>query len=139
MTEMTPVDKLIYPLVLIAEDSPENVKLYSGFFRNKPWRIALAENGKLAVEQAIKLRPHLILMDIQMPEMDGLTAIRVIRANQDEQVAKIPIIALTALAMKGDREICMDAGANDYVSKPIPLQELLQKMEKLVFGLEGSA
>lgn len=120
------------PLVLLAEDNPDNVKVLLAYLRDKNWQIILAENGIQAVDQARSKHPDIILMDIQMPEMDGLTAIRHIRNDADEQVAKTPVIALTALAMKGDRERCLEAGANDYVSKPIPLKELVRKMEQLL-------
>jgi CheY-like chemotaxis protein len=68
-------------------------------------------------------------MDIQMPGMDGLEAIRHIRAEPDPRVAQVPIIALTAVAMSGDRQRCMEAGANEYLSKPVSLKELVEVIE----------
>ena len=89
-----------------------------------------ALNGLIAVQLARELRPALILMDIQMPMMDGLTATRELRA--DAAFKEVPIIALTALAMSGDRERCLAAGATDYMSKPVELKELAALMEKLL-------
>lgn len=121
-----------FALILLAEDNRDNIKVVSGALRRKPWRLILAEDGVRAVEQATIHKPDLILMDVQMPKMDGLTAIRRIRANEDRQLAEIPIIALTALAMNGDRERCLLAGADDYISKPVNFKELYQKIETLL-------
>ena len=74
--------------------------------------------------------PDLIIMDIQMPRMDGLTAIRLIRT--DPQIATIPIIALTALVMEGDRERCLEAGANEYLTKPIMFQQLNKAIQQIL-------
>jgi PAS domain S-box-containing protein len=112
------------PLVLLAEDNPVNVNVFQDYLRTKGYRIAVACNGSEAIELAHQQQPDLILMDIQMPEMDGLTAIRRLRSDND--LAKVPIIALTALAMPGDRERCLDAGANDYLSKPVSIRQLLK-------------
>jgi CheY-like chemotaxis protein len=71
-------------------------------------------------------------MDIQMPDMNGLEATKQIRANTDEQLAKIPIIALTALAMPGDKERCLTAGANAYLSKPVNIKRLVGEIETLL-------
>jgi CheY-like chemotaxis protein len=88
-----------------------------------------AINGLLAVKMARELRPALILMDIQMPVLDGLAAIREIRA--DPAMAATPIVALTALAMPGDRERCLSAGATDYMSKPVSLKALAEMVNRL--------
>jgi CheY-like chemotaxis protein len=88
----------------------------------------------MAVECVRERRPALILMDIQMPVMDGLAAIREIRA--DPQSADTPIVALTALAMPGDRERCLAAGSTDYLSKPVSLKTLAELVRRLLPGTE---
>jgi CheY-like chemotaxis protein len=115
------------PLVLLVEDNEDNVEMLSQYLRAKQYRCDVARNGIDAIKQARALHPHLILMDIQMPGMDGLEATRRIRG--DHELAGVPIIALTALAMPGDRERCLEAGANDYISKPISLKHLLYLIE----------
>ena len=87
----------------------------------------VANSGKKAIDSAKILKPDIILMDIQMPTMDGLEATRRIRA--DAGLAAIPIIALTALAMPDDRERCLNAGANEYLSKPVSLKRLVEIIE----------
>ena len=84
-------------------------------------------NGKNAIEAAVKNYYDLILMDMQMPEMDGLQATRMIREKLVEQPV---IIALTANTMQGDEQECLDAGMNDYIAKPVKLEELVDKLEK---------
>ncbi|HEY9668316.1 MAG TPA: response regulator, partial [Coleofasciculaceae cyanobacterium] len=87
-------------------------------------------NGIEALRVAKQQKPDLILMDIQMPEMDGLEATRRIRA--ETVLADIPIIALTALAMPGDRERCLAAGANDYMTKPVSLKKLVSAIAQYI-------
>jgi len=94
-----------------------------------------ATNGLVAVKLARELRPALILMDIQMPVMDGLAAIREIRT--DAALKDIPIVALTALVMPGDRERCLAAGATDYRSKPVSLKALAARVKRLLPAGEG--
>jgi predicted ATPase/signal transduction histidine kinase/CheY-like chemotaxis protein/GAF domain-containing protein len=110
------------PLVLLAEDNEININTLSSYLTAKGYRIILAQNGHEAISLNQTYHPDLILMDIQMPEMDGIVAIEHIR--QHSQPKNIPIIALTALAMDGDREKCLAVGANRYLSKPFKLQEL---------------
>ncbi len=110
------------PLVLLAEDNEINVNTLSSYLTAKGYRIILAQNGQEAISLNQIHHPDLILMDIQMPEMDGIVAIKHIR--QHSQPQNIPIIALTALAMDGDREKCLAMGANRYLAKPFKLQEL---------------
>ncbi len=90
--------------ILIADDNTANVETTRSYLEGRSYQVSTASNGKIAVDMAIALKPDIILMDIQMPEMDGLTAIKLIRANPE--TANIPIIALTALAMTGDRDRC---------------------------------
>ena len=130
-------ENAVTAVVLLAEDNPENVKVVAGALRNKPWRLIVAEDGVKAVALAALHKPDIILMDVQMPNLDGLAAMRLIRADGDQQLAGTPIIALTALAMKGDRDRCLRAGANEYQSKPIDFKELIEKMEVLLRAKEG--
>jgi CheY-like chemotaxis protein len=89
--------------------------------------VVVAHDGHEAIAQVQQQRPDLILMDIQMPNMDGLEATR--RLRSDVRTADIPVIALTALAMPGDRERCLEAGADAYLSKPVRLRELAELVE----------
>ncbi len=114
-------------LILVVDDNETNLDLYSEYLQMKGYHIVVARNGEEAIERTRERKPQLILMDIQMPKMNGLEAIEKIRANA--YISHIPIIALTALAMPGDRERCLDAGANDYLSKPVNLRGLLQAIE----------
>jgi signal transduction histidine kinase/CBS domain-containing protein/ActR/RegA family two-component response regulator len=112
------------PLILLAEDNEGNIATIVAYLEAKGYRVIIARDGQEAIAAAKSDRPDLILMDIQMPVMDGLEAIKQIRL--DPSLATIPIIALTALAMAGDRQKCLDAGANEYISKPIKLSVLSQ-------------
>jgi PAS domain S-box-containing protein len=118
------------PLILLAEDNEANVIIVTEFLESMEYRVIVCRNGQEAIDQTIESRPNLILMDIQMPDVDGLEAIRVIRSTT--AVSQVPIIALTALAMPGDRERCLKAGANDYLSKPVSLRNLVQTIEALL-------
>jgi CheY-like chemotaxis protein len=109
--------------ILLAEDNLINQKLAERVLEVFGYTIDIAENGKQAVEMMLQKRYDLILMDVMMPEMDGLEATRSIRCTLPETMQPI-IIAVTANALKGDRELCLDAGMNDYISKPINTQEL---------------
>lgn len=111
------------PTILLAEDSEANIVTLNGYLEAHGFQVMLARNGIEAVQMAHQYQPNLILMDIQMPEMDGLEATRQIK--NETALKAIPIIALTALAMPGDRERCMGAGAVDYLTKPVSLKRLL--------------
>ena len=110
------------PLILLAEDNEANISTISNYLRAKGYRLLVAKNGREAITLAQTEHPNLILMDIQMPEIDGLEAMQQIRANPN--LVTVPIIALTALAMSEDRDRCLAAGANQYISKPIRLKQL---------------
>jgi CheY-like chemotaxis protein len=96
----------------------------------KGYQTIEAHNGQEAILQAKEAQPDVILMDIQMPDMDGLEAIKNIRADTSASGAAVPIIALTALNMPGDRQRCLDAGADAYLSKPVRLEKLLHTIEQ---------
>jgi CheY-like chemotaxis protein len=110
------------PLILLAEDNEANIKTVSKYLEAIGYRVKVARDGVAALKGARAARPDLILMDIQMPGMDGLEATRRIRADGD--LGDVPIIALTALAMPGDRERCIAAGADAYLCKPVGLKKL---------------
>jgi CheY-like chemotaxis protein len=118
------------PLILVADDNDENIETLWEYLLASGYLLIRARNGIEVIDLALKERPQLILMDVQMPEMDGLEATRQIRANSD--TTKIPIIALTAMAMSGDREKCLAAGVDAYVTKPISLNKLCKKIEALL-------
>jgi signal transduction histidine kinase/CheY-like chemotaxis protein len=118
------------PLVLVVDDNEMNTTMLSDYLEVKGYRVALARNGYQAIEQTQRLRPAVVLMDLQMPEMDGLEAMR--RIRQHAELVDVPIIGLTALAMPGDRERCLAAGANDYLSKPVSLRVLLEMINRQI-------
>ncbi|HMJ52944.1 MAG TPA: response regulator [Polyangiaceae bacterium] len=110
--------------ILLAEDDVRNIFALTKLFEPHGARITVARNGREALESLeLAAPPDLVLMDIMMPEMDGLEAMR--RIREKERWAKLPIIALTAKAMPDDRESCLRAGANDYISKPLDTDVLL--------------
>jgi len=122
------------PLLLLADDNEMHVTTVAEYLHAHGYRLAVAGNGAEALERARALRPSLILMDIHMPGMDGLEAIRRLRAETDPALAATRIIALTALAMPGDCEQCLAAGANAYLSKPYRLHALRQAIEGQLQG-----
>jgi CheY-like chemotaxis protein len=127
------------PLVLLVDDNEINEATVRDYLKAKGHRVVVARTGSEAIDLAREERPDVILMDIQMPEMDGLEAIRRIRADDVKVVADVPIVALTALAMPGDRERCIEAGANEYLAKPVVLRELLEVVQGQVGQRAGSA
>jgi CheY-like chemotaxis protein len=115
--------------ILLVEDNELNIQAIGDYLEHKGYHVDIARNGREALDRASAARPDIILMDIQMPEMDGLEAIRLLRAR--EEFTATPIIALTALAMPGDRERCLAAGANEYMTKPISLRGLVEAIQTL--------
>ena len=112
--------------ILLAEDNPVNQKVASRFLEKNGHSICIASNGLAAVEAAGREAFDVILMDVQMPEMDGFQATAAIRASEAGNARHVPIIAMTAHAMSGDRERCLAAGMDGYVPKPLRLKELFQ-------------
>lgn len=117
-------------LILLAENSEANIQTLTSYLGHKGYHLLTANTGNEAVALTQSRNPDLILMDIQMPGMDGLEAIRQIRCLQSFKT--LPIIALTALAMPGDRDRCIAAGATDYFSKPFKLERLEERMQELL-------
>jgi PAS domain S-box-containing protein len=110
--------------LLLAEDNKVNQMLAVALLRKRGYDVTVADNGEQAVELVKRADFDLVLMDIQMPGMDGFEATAAIRARESEHERRLPIIAVTAHAMEGDRQLCLDAGMDDYVSKPIDPEEL---------------
>lgn len=117
-------------LILIVEDNEANIDTIYNYLESRGYRLLVAQNGTDAIALTKTNIPDLILMDIQMPKMDGIEATRLIRSDPNCQ--DIPIIALTGLAMPGDQEKCLQAGANEYLTKPVRLKQLAAMIEKLL-------
>jgi two-component system, sensor histidine kinase and response regulator len=122
--------------VLLAEDNVVNQKLAEKILERMGHTVTVAEDGRKAVYAATGFNFDLILMDVQMPEMDGLEATKQIRRIQAETGIRTPILAMTAYAMKGDKERCLEAGMDGYVSKPIDIKELSDTIEKITSDVE---
>ena len=116
--------------VLIIEDNEKNLKLFKLILDSNGFGTITAKDGKEGVELAIQLRPDLILMDIQMPVMGGVEAIKILKGNSATR--DIPVIATTAYAMKGDRELFLSFGFDGYISKPIRIKEFLETIDSVV-------
>lgn len=114
------------PKILLVEDNEMNRDMLSRRLRRKGYEVVSATDGARGITMAQSEVPNLILMDISLPVMDGLQATRHLKASPETQA--IPIIALTAHAMAGDREKCLEAGCNDYATKPVEFPQLLAKI-----------
>jgi two-component system cell cycle response regulator DivK len=118
--------------VLIAEDNEKSMKLFRDVLQVNGYETLEATTGEQAVELATRHDPALVLMDISLVGMDGLTALR--RLREDERTASTPIVALTAQAMAGDRERFLDAGFDDYIAKPVNILELVDTVRRYCEG-----
>jgi CheY-like chemotaxis protein len=123
------------PRILLAEDNQANIDVMLDYLDAKGFEVIVVRNGAEALSAVQSAAPNLILMDIQMPGMDGLEATR--RIRRQNGLSSVPIVALTALAMPGDRERCLQAGADDYLTKPINLRALNTTIEALLTGRRG--
>ncbi|MCB2147348.1 MAG: response regulator [Deltaproteobacteria bacterium] len=118
--------------ILVAEDTPFNQKYIRRLLDSWQCRSTIVDNGRLAIDTLAGQDFDLVLMDVQMPEMDGLTATTRIRDQERHTSRHVPIIAMTAHAMRGDRERCIEAGMDDYVSKPISSSTLMEAICRVV-------
>ncbi|MEZ2229365.1 MULTISPECIES: response regulator [unclassified Microcoleus] len=117
-------------VILLAEDNEANIETFCSYLSAFGYEIIIANNGKEAIEIATTATLDLILMDIQMPIMDGFEAILTLR--KEPKLDRVPIVALTALALVGDRERCLAAGANEYLSKPVKMKLLVTTIRELL-------
>jgi two-component system cell cycle response regulator DivK len=126
------VSAIIYPSVLVAEDSQDTRIMLKRAFELKGYRVFEAEDGMQALEMARKYRPSLIVIDLNMPVLDGLEAVRSFRKLEgDDQ--QIPIVAITAYDVYGMEEAALEAGCNRYLAKPLDLEELDRTLRDLGF------
>lgn len=123
--------------MLIAEDSAVNLKLIVRMLEKRGHKVTTSSNGLEAIEAYKKHRFEIILMDVQMPEVDGFEATATIRELEKASGVHVPIVAMTAHAMKGDRERCLGAGMDAYISKPIKAGEVFETMDRIVKNQES--
>jgi two-component system cell cycle response regulator DivK len=129
MVAMETIDLKATPkTVLVVEDNELNMKLFNDLLEAHGYRVVQARNGREAIDQARREHPDLILMDIQLPEISGLQVTQEIL--NDPELATIPVIAVTAFAMKGDEERIRAGGCRDYISKPISVVSFLDKVKR---------
>jgi CheY-like chemotaxis protein len=120
----------VHGRILLADDNEANLNAICDYLHARGYLISIARDGYEALVLADEVQPDLILMDIQMPRLDGLAAIRRLRALPAYAVT--PIIALTALAMPGDEARCLEAGASEYMAKPVSVRALARAVQRLL-------
>ncbi len=116
------------PRVLIIEDNDQNLYLLTFLLEKHGLEVSAARDGPSGIASAAALKPDLILLDIQLPVLDGYAVARAIRSK--EELATVPIVAVTSYAMVGDRERCLDAGCTDYIEKPINADNFMQQIAR---------
>jgi CheY-like chemotaxis protein len=126
-----PLDAENKPTILLVEDTKEVVMMLKDYLELAGYRVFTAQDGVDGIVQARHVKPDLILMDVQMPQMDGFETTRKLRS--DPNFRYTPIIALTALAMPHDRERCLEAGMDEYISKPVNLKALVKIIQSCLF------
>jgi two-component system, cell cycle response regulator DivK len=119
--------------VLVVEDNEKNMKLFRDVLQASGYRLLEATTGERAMALAAEHQPNLVLMDIQLPDIDGVEALGRLRA--DARTASIPVVALTAQAMHGDRERFLDAGFDAYISKPVDVVEFVKTVKEHCGGM----
>jgi two-component system cell cycle response regulator DivK len=120
------------PRILVVEDNERNMKLFCDLLQASGYHTLEATTGESAVELALEHRPDLVLMDIQLPDIDGVEALGRLRA--DERSATLPVLALTAQAMEGDRERFLAAGFDGYLSKPVNIADFVTTVKRYCEG-----
>jgi two-component system sensor histidine kinase/response regulator len=117
--------------VLVAEDNPVNQRLATAILKRRGHQVVLAANGHEAIERVRATKIDVVLMDVQMPGLNGFEATAALRAHEQAGGSRLPIVALTAHALSGDRERCLSAGMDDYVSKPLRADRLIAIVERV--------
>jgi CheY-like chemotaxis protein len=117
--------------VLLVDDNEIILDTVSAVLSSAGCHVMTARSGVELLDMAARFSVDIILTDIQMPGMDGIQAIRLLRASETEWLKKVPVVAFTALVMPGDEEMCREAGADYYLSKPLPLDRLISIIKKL--------
>jgi signal transduction histidine kinase/CheY-like chemotaxis protein len=136
-----PPQKLVYDEqgeeleLLLTEDDKVSTMIVERFAKAKGWRVTVAKNGIEAVEAVKERNFDIIIMDIQMPIMEGYTATTLIRELERERGTRVPIIAMTAFALKGEKEKCIEAGMDDYIAKPMEVDEFYNAVERWTRGI----
>jgi signal transduction histidine kinase/ActR/RegA family two-component response regulator len=120
------------PLILLAEDNEKSIEIFSDYLYAQAYRLTIARHGNEVLALVAEERPNIILMDVHMPGMDGLETTRHLRAQAT--YADLPIVILTAMAMPGDREKCLQAGANSYLAKPVNLRQMVETIENFLLN-----
>jgi CheY-like chemotaxis protein len=120
-------------IVLYIEDNEQNFYLVNVLLKTQDFRVHWAQDGREGIDKAVQLRPDLILLDIQLPVMDGYEVARNLRRNPE--LSKVPIIAVTSYAMAGDREKALESGCDGYIEKPIDPDTFLAQVNKYLPGI----
>ncbi len=120
-------------VVLVTEDNAANLKLFHDLLKARGFNVLQAKDGMQGWELAREHRPDLILMDIQLPDISGMEVTRWLK--NDEDLKSIPVVAITAFAMKGDEKKCLQNGCDGYISKPISVPNFIQTVERFVAEL----
>jgi len=118
--------------ILLIEDNHHNQTVFTATLRHHQHRVTLAGDGEEAIEILESMIPELIILDLSLPRIDGWTVAKTVRTSASDALAKVPIIAVTAHAMKGDRQRAIDAGCDEYLSKPISPRELARKVSAVL-------
>lgn len=118
--------------ILVVDDSPANLKLMQVLLEASGYRVITAQDADQALAQLARVKPVLVLLDIQLPGMDGLTLARTMRRDHDME--GVPMVAVTAFAMTGDREKALDAGLDEYITKPIDTRALPEVVKRVLEG-----